>query len=81
MEAEPALKGAALSYDRDTGLFLLSVRMQMSTAFPLRTISSDEAVTEGSGRNIGTAMHVAYEDRTEVLDVFGVRFRKKKAVT
>ena len=78
VEPAPMLKGAALSFDRDTGLFLLSARMQMPSVFPLKTISDDKAITEGSGRNLGSAIRVAHECGTGILNVFGVRFRKKK---
>ena len=79
-EAEPApmLKGAAISFDRSMGVFLLSLKMQMPSTFLLRVISDDEAITSGSGRNLGSAIRVAPEGGIEILKVFGVKFRKKK---
>jgi CubicO group peptidase (beta-lactamase class C family) len=78
-ESAPFLKRAALLVDRDTKHFLLSTTILGQTGkYPIRTVSDDEAILEGSGRNLGSAIYIAHEGGTEILIVFGVRFRKKK---
>ena len=79
-ERAPEIRRARLDLDRDTGLFLLSLRFQMGDlAHPLRVISDREAIFEGAGRNLGTAVNVVEENGAEVMTVFGVRFRKGKS--
>ena len=75
-ESVPFLKRAALLVDRDTKHFFLSTTIFGQTGeYPIRTVSDDEAILEGSGRNLGSAIYVEHEGRTEILNVFGVKFR------
>jgi CubicO group peptidase (beta-lactamase class C family) len=76
-ESAPFLKRAALVVDRDTKHFLLSTTILGQTGkYPIRTVSDDVAILEGSGRNLGSAIFVVHEGGTEILNVFGVKFRK-----
>jgi hypothetical protein len=77
-EPAPVMDGAALSLDKETGLLFFAMKSKgKSEAYPIRTISDLEAITEGSGRNLGASLRILTEDGREILDAFGVRFRKR----
>jgi CubicO group peptidase (beta-lactamase class C family) len=79
VEPLPIMERAALKVDRDAGLFLLSTTLLGQTGeYPIRTVSDDEAIVEGSGRNLGSSIRISLEGGTEILNVFGVKFRKKR---
>jgi CubicO group peptidase (beta-lactamase class C family) len=78
-ESMPFLERAALKVDRDAGLFLLSTTILGQTGdYPIKTVSDVEAILEGSGRNLGSALLVTREGGIEILNVFGVKFRKRR---
>jgi CubicO group peptidase (beta-lactamase class C family) len=80
LEKEPApiMEGAALSLDKDTGLFFFVMKSGgQSEAYPIRAIADDEAITEGSGRNLGASLRIIMKDGIEILDAFGVKLRKR----
>lgn len=79
-EAEPTpfMSKATLALDKDTGLFMATMVIQgQRQSFPLRAVGDDAAMALGSGRNLGAIISAAGSGKDALLDLYGIKMKKK----